>query len=145
MEDSDDEDLEVLAKDNDMINEGQRCVKAVFRTMKFISNSKQEEIFCDAVMDNYGKEELLSFPGEPDDEDDKKCKNEATREKLKEIRQKLVSEPDDTEERKRQVTRFRKVFKKTYGKGWVSYLNTHRSYTQVSEQCSKMYTTSSNF
>ena len=41
---------------------------------------------------------------------------------------------NDSEQRKAWVAKNRKQFKHTYGPGWVSYLNKHRSYTQVSDE-----------
>jgi flagellar biosynthesis chaperone FliJ len=137
IEDADDEDLEVLQKDKNMVDEGQKAVKIVFRTIKFIMNQKQEDMFCDAVMDNYGKEELLVYPGE-NDEQARKVKPNPWHSKLilKKKYAKLMFLPGATPAEKREVTRFRKAFKNTYASGWISYLNTHRSYTQVSVQWS---------
>ena len=41
---------------------------------------------------------------------------------------------NDSEERKAEVAKNRKKFKQTYQSFWVSYLNKHRSYTQVSDE-----------
>lgn len=65
-DDEDDEDEEVFQVDKQMIDEGKKAVVKVFRTIKFISTNKQEADFFDAVMDNYGKEELIYLPNADD-------------------------------------------------------------------------------
>ena len=117
--------------DKDMVNEGQRAVKLVWRTIKFISNNKQEAAFMDAVMDNYGKEELVSNPGESDEGKTKNGYRET--QVFKDTCAKLMFKTGQSAKARSAVEKFRKRFKATYGSGWVSSLNSHRTYTNVSE------------
>lgn len=129
--DVDDDVQEVQYLDKEMVSEGQRAVKLVWRTIKFIGNNKQDDAFKEAVMDNYGKEELVYYPGE---NDGGKPKNEYRQtDEFKAKCAKLMFSTGQSDKERRKVEKFRKNFKATYGGGWVSYLNNHRSYANVSE------------
>jgi hypothetical protein len=130
----------VLYLDKDMVTEGQRAVKLVWRTHKFISNEKQADAFKDAVMDNYGKEELVYYPGETEDQESKPKNKYRETIEFKETIAKLTFQTGMSDKDRRAVEKFRKKFKATYGKGWVSYLNSHRNYANVSELWSLLFT-----
>ena len=46
----------------------------------------------------------------------------------------MIVQPDDSDERKAKVEEKRKLTVEEYGSFWISHMNVHRTYVQVSAQ-----------